>query len=61
MNDFIVTDFLKRMCDYWKDKKLAEKCGLDVRDICEHENDGLIYTSNPPQSKCKKCGGFFCE
>lgn len=26
---------------------------------CLHENDGMIYTSNPPQNKCKKCGEFY--
>lgn len=26
---------------------------------CIHENDGMIYTSNPPQNKCKKCGDFY--
>jgi len=26
---------------------------------CKHESDGLIYTSNPPQNKCKKCGEFY--
>lgn len=25
-------------------------------DLCEHKPDGMIYTSNPPQNKCKKCG-----
>lgn len=24
-----------------------------------HESDGNIYTSNPPQSKCKTCGKFY--
>lgn len=27
--------------------------------LCVHESDGLCYTSNPPQSKCKKCGKFY--
>jgi hypothetical protein len=26
---------------------------------CNHESDGLIYNSNPPQNKCKKCGEFY--
>jgi hypothetical protein len=26
---------------------------------CRHESDGMIYTSNPPQNKCKKCGAFY--
>jgi hypothetical protein len=24
-----------------------------------HESDGLLYTSNPPKSKCKLCGEFY--
>lgn len=27
--------------------------------IHEHESDGMVYTSNPPQYKCKKCGEFY--
>lgn len=26
---------------------------------CEHESDGMIYTSNPPQNKCKHCGEYY--
>lgn len=26
---------------------------------CEHESDGMIYCSNPPQNKCTKCGEFY--
>lgn len=26
---------------------------------CDHENDGLLYTSMPPQYKCKLCGAFY--
>jgi hypothetical protein len=26
---------------------------------CNHESDGMIYTSNPPKNKCKKCGEFY--
>jgi hypothetical protein len=26
---------------------------------CQHEHDGMIYTSNPPQNKCIKCGEFY--
>lgn len=28
-------------------------------DVCQHESDGNVYTSNPPQYKCKKCGEFY--
>jgi len=24
-----------------------------------HKSDGWVYTSNPPQYKCKTCGAFF--
>lgn len=26
---------------------------------CVHENDGMSYTSLPPQNRCKKCGEFY--
>ena len=26
---------------------------------CHHEHDGMIYTSNPSQNKCVKCGEFY--
>lgn len=26
---------------------------------CNHEHDGMIYTSNPPQNKCRLCGEFY--
>jgi uncharacterized membrane protein len=25
----------------------------------KHDSDGLIYTNNPQQSKCKLCGEFY--
>tara|TARA_R110000868_G_C10693842_1_gene748595 strand:+ start:233 stop:508 length:276 start_codon:yes stop_codon:yes gene_type:complete len=31
----------------------------DDIDRCQHEHDGMIYTSNPPQNKCIKCGEFY--
>lgn len=30
-----------------------------IDSYCEHEDDGMIYTSNPPQNKCKKCREFY--
>lgn len=27
--------------------------------ICDHENDGLTYTSDPPQYRCVKCKEFY--
>lgn len=32
-------------------------CGVDLK--CQHESDGNIYCSNPPQNKCVKCGEFY--
>lgn len=26
---------------------------------CKHESNGVVYTSMPPQYKCKHCGVFF--
>lgn len=47
--------WLKRITDYYKDKCLAGKCGLDVRDICCHEYRKLIIF-NTTLYKCQKCG-----
>jgi hypothetical protein len=30
-----------------------------IDNYCEHESDGQIYCSLPPQNKCKKCGKFY--
>lgn len=35
------------------------ECPCESREECQHENDGMIYTSIPPQNKCKKCGEFY--
>ena len=29
--------WIRRVVEHWNDKKLAEKCGLEVKDICVHE------------------------
>ena len=50
--------WLNRLREYWNDKKLAEKCGLELKDICVHEenfNSITIY----PIKKCIKCGEFY--
>lgn len=26
---------------------------------CNHEHNGMMYMSNPPKYKCKKCGDFY--
>ena len=43
----ILSNLLKREID----KKLAEKCGLSVHEICVHEFDMKIY--------CTKCGAKY--
>ena len=30
-----------------------------VDNECEHFSDELVYLSNPPQFKCKKCGVMY--
>jgi len=62
---------LKRIIKYYKDKKLADKCGLKVKDICVHEptDESLILgktykdlSGEPFQithHSCKKCGEFY--
>jgi len=32
---------------------------LQIRFLRQHESDGLVYTSNPPQRKCLNCGLFY--
>jgi hypothetical protein len=64
LNNATPTKWLKRICEHWKDKKLAEKCGLEVKDICVHESDGNTYMTFQPYSfpgkyRCKKCGHFW--
>jgi hypothetical protein len=31
----------------------------ELEEECTHQSDGMIYTSSPPQNKCKKCGEFY--
>jgi hypothetical protein len=48
-------------------KKYQEMCDSIIIKIqsmidnykCNHESDGLIYTSNPPKNKCVKCREFY--
>ena len=57
--------WLKRIMEYHVDKQLAEKCGLEVKDICVHEyQNNLEFDSRPRYQKaakptCKKCGEFY--
>ena len=45
--------------DKWK-KEIGElNTGFYPDDICDHESDGSLRLSDPPQSKCLKCGEFY--
>lgn len=51
----------KRFKEYWRDKELAEKCGLSVKDICVHEP---VYSKTAPDDArviCYKCGQHYEE
>ncbi len=66
-------NILKRLCEYWLDKKLADKCGLAVKDMCVHESDSFYYDTMSDMypmngllpyhdffiCKCIKCGEFY--
>lgn len=56
-----MTKWLKRICSYWNDKKLAEQCGMEVKDICAHESDyqRQLHDGLGIGFKCKKCGEFY--
>ena len=61
MNDFTPSKWIKRVCEYWKDKQLADKCGLQIKDICVHELKPIVYP-RPDTIKmwqCIKCGEFY--
>ena len=60
--------WFKRWMEYRTDKKLAEQCGLSVKDICVHDSDGTHYHKKSPTHsdlyiapiwKCLKCGEFY--
>ena len=40
-------------------RNMLNKVERMIDNYCEHVSDGLIYTSNPPKLKCKKCGEFY--
>ena len=42
----------------YKFKSYKDMVNSDNKE-CQHESDGSIYCSNPPQNKCIKCGGFY--
>lgn len=46
----------------WVDKiqrPLIDKIQSMIDSDCQHESDGLIYTSNPIKYRCKKCREFY--
>ena len=57
--------WINRIREYWNDKKLADKCGLQVKDICVHEWGvvGFYRDSRETESivmkKCLKCGEVY--
>ncbi len=59
--------WMNRMIEYNNDKILAEKCDLEIKDICMHETDySRIEATNAGTGtilstcyKCKKCGEFY--
>jgi len=47
---------LSNLIEYWKDKKLAAKCGLKVEDVCSHEFETTKIFEDIKTRKCIKCG-----
>lgn len=45
-------------CDDGKDCDECDQISENKTE-CEHESNGLMYTSMPPQFKCIKCGEFY--
>ncbi len=54
-----MANWIKRLREYWNDKKLAEKCGLEVKDICVHESTFVITHPDGITHTCIKCGEFY--
>ncbi len=55
----LINKTLQGLRDYWKDKKLAMKCGLDIKEICVHEYYCIGNDSGHGYSWykiCRKCG-----
>jgi len=63
MNDFTKEELGIIFCNLAVNDKTKEVLGkisnMFENYHCNHEHDGMIYTSNPPQNKCIKCGEFY--
>lgn len=59
MNDLTKVTFLRRLCEYWKDKKLSEKCDVYVEEICIHEPTFVMTYGDGKTHTCIKCGAFY--
>jgi len=55
----IIPKWLKRLAVYLNDKKLAEKCGLNVKEICVHEATFVMTHPDGQTHTCIKCGEFY--
>ena len=52
------TRVMKRLINYWREKRLNDKCNIKAQDICEHDWDFGCDTSrkgSPFVRKCNKC------
>lgn len=52
---------LNGLIEHIKDKKLAEQCGLDLKNICLHEWQIVCFYGEAGKAairtrRCKKCG-----
>lgn len=56
--------WLKRIKEYYKEKEMAEKCGMVYSDFCNHESDKpgeIIEGKWRYQYTCNKCGEKFYQ
>ncbi len=51
--------WLSRIIEYYRDKQLSEKCGLEAKDICVHEPTFVIMHPDGKTHTCIKCGEFY--
>jgi len=48
-------NWLKRMIEYWQDKRLAERCGLKIEDVCHHQYEKIKLFADIDIQRCTKC------